>query len=193
MLKLTTDTSRLYFREQIKLLSIAERKGEPLAEVLSRAGWSYDDLVYENSMTKAWKGGRATTLEDFRDNFDALPVVSFFTGCGGMDLGLEAVGFEHRAAFEFNELFCKTLRHNRPQWKVFGPPTHSGDVSKFEEVANVLSDIIRTPFEGVFVGGPPCQPFSIAANQRFAKWGDNFKRTGFSHKKTEISCSTFCN
>ena len=39
------------------------------------------------------------------------------------------------------------------------------------------------PFEGVFHGGPPCQPFSIAANQRFSKSGENFKRVGFAHEK----------
>jgi DNA (cytosine-5)-methyltransferase 1 len=100
-----------------------------------------------------------------------------------MDLGLETAGYKHLAAFEFNELFCKTLRHNRPQWKVFGPPTHSGDVSKFEEISSALEPIIKTPFDGVFVGGPPCQPFSIAANQRFSKSGENFKRVGFLHKK----------
>ena len=98
-----------------------------------------------------------------------------------MDLGLEAAGYRHVAAFEISELFCKTLRHNRPKWKVFGPPTHTGDVSQFEEVTSTLGKIIRTPFEGLFVGGPPCQPFSIAANQRFSKWSDNFKRTGFLH------------
>lgn len=27
----------------------------------------------------------------------------------------------------------------------------------------------------------PCQPFSIAANQRFSKNGDNFKRNGFQN------------
>jgi DNA (cytosine-5)-methyltransferase 1 len=93
------------------------------------------------------------------------------------------VGFQNVAAFEFNELFCKTLRRNRPRWQVFGPPIHSGDVSRFEEIADTLSNLISKPFEGVFAGGPPCQPFSIAANQRFSKWGDNFKRTGFAHAK----------
>src|SRR5262249_55086667 len=92
-------------------------------------------------------------------------------------------GYSHVAAFEINELFCKTLRRNRPSWNVFGPPLHSGDVSKFEEISNTLSEMIGSPFDGVFVGGPPCQPFSIAANQRFAKWGTNFKRTGFLHEK----------
>lgn len=100
-----------------------------------------------------------------------------------MDLGFEAVGYEHLAAFEFNELCCKTLRRNRPEWNIFGPPLHSGDVSKFEEIVDALNPIIGNSFDGVFIGGPPCQPFSIASNQRFSKSDDNFKRVGFSHQK----------
>jgi len=66
---------------------------------------------------------------------------------------------------------------------VIGPPEYSGDVRNREEFFTILKLIvgISIPFEGIFTGGPPCQPFSIAANQRFAKDGDNFKRVGFAH------------
>ena len=101
-------------KEQIKLLEKAERTGEPLAEILESAGWSYDDLVYENSRTKSYKSKRPPALDEFRMDGEHAPMVSFFAGCGGMDLGLEAVGYRHVAAFEINELFCKTLRRNRP-------------------------------------------------------------------------------
>ncbi len=182
MLKRSPETGRASFREQVRLLEKAERSGEPLVDILEDAGWSYNDLTYENSRSKTWRGKRPLSLDDLRAAERHVPVVSFFTGCGGMDLGLEAVGYRHVAAFEINELFCKTLRHNHPRWKVFGPPTHSGDVSRFSDVTKALTGVIRTPFEGLFVGGPPCQPFSIAANQRFAKSGNNFKRIGFSHE-----------
>jgi DNA (cytosine-5)-methyltransferase 1 len=168
---------------QTKLLRQAEKTGDPVSAVLKQAGWTYDDLIYEKSGTKVWKGDAPLSLDGLHVPFTGIPSVSFFTGCGGMDLGLEAAGYHHVAAFEINELFCKTLRRNRPKWRVFGPPTHSGDVSKFEEVVGTLQSLISKPFEGLFVGGPPCQPFSIASNQRFAKWGDNFKRTGFAHAK----------
>jgi DNA (cytosine-5)-methyltransferase 1 len=184
MPRLPFETNGSALKEQLALLRKAERTGQPLAEVLASAGWDYDDLIYENSRIKTWKGRRPSTLDDLRwPHRKHAPFVSFFTGCGGMDQGLEAAGYRHLAAFEINELFCKTLRRNRPKWKVFGPPTHSGDVSKFDEISATLSGIIKKPFEGLFVGGPPCQPFSIAANQRFAKWGTNFKRVGFSHAK----------
>lgn len=171
------------FGEQCEIIAQSIRGGVDFSVLLEKRGLTYDDLTYANSKSLRWSGRRGPQLAEFSKRKAGVPVVSFFTGCGGMDLGFEAVGFEHVAAFEFNELFCKTLRRNRPHWQVFGPPIHSGDVSKFDEISSSLASIIQTPFEGVFVGGPPCQPFSIAANQRFAKWGDKFKRTGFSHEK----------
>ena len=168
---------------QVKLLKRSVNTGEPLSLILRNAGLTYDDLVYERSTNGRSSGGEPLSLEKLRLRENGIPVVSFFTGCGGMDLGLEAAGYSQTAAFEINELFCETLRLNRPRWKVFGPPTHSGDVSKFDEVSSILRKVIPGAFDGIFAGGPPCQPFSIAANQRFAKSGENFKRTGFAHKK----------
>lgn len=170
-------------QQQKRLINSALRRDEPLVSVLARAGWAYDDLIYSRSFEKSSNGERALSLDDFHRTTHGVPVVSFFTGCGGIDLGLEAVGFHHVAAFEINELFCKTLRKNRPTWKVFGPPLHTGDVSNLDDVSGILTPLIRAPFEGLFVGGPPCQPFSIASNQRFARATGGFKRTGFSHKE----------
>lgn len=171
------------FAQQVGLVSTAASSNSDIHEMLEKNGLSLEDLVYENSRTKSWKGGKPPKLETFAKRGAGIPVVSFFTGCGGMDLGLEALGFSHVAAFEHNEIFCKTLRKNRPSWQVFGPPFYNGDVSKFDEVASELSPLISVPFEGIFVGGPPCQPFSIAANQRFSRSGSNFKRVGFDHAK----------
>lgn len=180
---ITTDISRL--DEQMNLINRSEATSVHFKDILSEQCLTYDDLIYLRSKDLVWKGPQPLKIEEIaaeakqRHN---IPVVSFFTGCGGMDLGFEAAGFKHVAAFEHNELFCKTLRRNRPGWHVFGPPIHSGDVSKHEDIATALSPLVTVPFEGVFIGGPPCQPFSIASNQRFAKNGENFKRTGFEHE-----------
>ena len=168
---------------QRRLLQEAEKGADHLSALLDRNGATYDDLAYERSGERAWTGGPALTLHDLQREPADVPVVSFFTGCGGMDLGFEAAGFKHLCAFEFNELFCRTLRRNRPQWRVFGPPAHLGDVSRVDDVVEALAGVISNPFEGVFIGGPPCQPFSIASNQRFSKSGANFKRVGFDHKR----------
>ena len=168
------------FAEQEGLLRDAEAEASILS-VLAPKGLSIDDLVYQRSKAERWDGSVPKQLADFERIVEGVPIVSFFTGAGGMDLGFEAVGFKQKAAFEISEVFCNTLRANRPKWKVFGPPQEIGDVSNFAKVTDFLSPLVDTPFEGVFIGGPPCQPFSIAANQRFSKEGPNFKRVGFEH------------
>jgi DNA (cytosine-5)-methyltransferase 1 len=175
--------SALTYARQVSLVAKAIRQDDDLATVLQKENLDYDDLTYEQTGAPVWTAGRATALKDFEPAVRSAPIVSFFTGCGGMDLGFEALGFAHVAAFEHNEIFCRTLRKNRPDWRVFGPPYGSGDVSDIEEVSRALEPLINSPFEGVFIGGPPCQPFSIAANQRFSRAGDNFKRIGFAHEK----------
>jgi DNA (cytosine-5)-methyltransferase 1 len=173
------------YEKQLEMLKHCESSGDSLAAVLSRNGWTYDDLQYENSESIEGSPIDYFTLDDFRQKDKSIPVVSFFSGAGGLDLGFEAAGYAHAALVEKNELFCNTLKANRPSWTVFGPPEKEGDVSKLEQIEAELKPIIgngRRGYEGVFIGGPPCQPFSIAANQRFNKTGKNFKRVGFAHK-----------
>ena len=45
-------------------------------------------------------------------------VLSLFTGAGGLDLGLEAAGFEIAGCVELDVDAQKTLTKNRPDWKV---------------------------------------------------------------------------
>lgn len=172
-------------RKQKRLLEKCARDGTPLHEALSDIGWSYDDLQYEVAAKNHGKASPHYDLSHFSSAGNKIPVVSFFSGAGGLDLGLEAAGFSHEGLVEHTRLFCDTLRHNRPSWRVLGPPTSSGDVSAIDDVVAALEPRITAAkgFDGLFVGGPPCQPFSIAANQRFNKSGKNFKRVGFAHEK----------
>lgn len=169
-------------KQQIELVEHCIANNLDLSKEIKKLGWSYDDLQYTNYIKPHTAAQKYYSLDQFKKKPNTIPVVSFFAGAGGLDLGFEAAGFSHLALVEKIEIFCNTIRFNRPDWKVYGPPNYSGDVSKFEELEPVLrSDIGTSGFDGVFIGGPPCQPFSIAANQRFSKSGDNFKRVGFAH------------
>lgn len=98
---------------------------------------------------------------DLMPQLDAngLTSLSLFSGGGGLDLGFERAGFEHRVSFEILDICGATLRANRPAWKIFSGDVE-GDVrgAKFSTFSGV--DVVH--------GGPPCQPFSVAGKQEGA-------------------------
>jgi DNA (cytosine-5)-methyltransferase 1 len=74
-------------------------------------------------------------------------VLSLFSGGGGLDIGLEMAGFVTVTCVDNDPESCKTLRRNRPTWRIF-----EGDIKEFSP--DTAYDVV--------VGGPPCQGFSTA-------------------------------
>ena len=86
-------------------------------------------------------------------------LLSLFTGAGGMDLGLEAAGFEPVLCVEVDEDARATLRKNRPKWRLADP----GDIHALEPDEILRQAGIKPREIQLLVGGPPCQPFSKSA------------------------------
>lgn len=87
--------------------------------------------------------------------------LSFFSGAGGLDLGLEQEGVESLLYCENNRESRMTISMNRPKSALVG------DISKV--TADGVRNYARIP-EGrqidVMFGGPPCQAFSTAGARR---------------------------
>lgn len=175
---------KLSLSDQNKFLAESKQTAIPLAHILESNGYTYDALIYQNSNSKYSDGTTPFVPVNERPSVaNKIPCVSFFSGAGGLNIGFECAGFETLVDVEINEMFCDTLRMNGAR-NVIGPPFYKGDVSQYPEVISQLENLgIPHNFPGVFHGGPPCQSFSIAANQRYSKNGENFKRTGFQHEK----------
>ena len=86
-------------------------------------------------------------------------VLSLFTGAGGLDLGLEAAGFEPVLCVEVDEDSRATLKQNRPGWRLADP----GDIHLLEPDAILRQAGLKSGELRLLAGGPPCQPFSKSA------------------------------
>jgi DNA (cytosine-5)-methyltransferase 1 len=94
-------------------------------------------------------------------NEPRLKVISLFTGAGGLDIGFEKAGFEISVCVESDPACCETLATNMK-----GIPIICKDIRQVtsEEIFKAAG---LKPLEATLViGGPPCQPFSLAGNRQ---------------------------
>lgn len=82
-----------------------------------------------------------------------MNVVSFFAGCGGLDLGFEQAGFNVVWANELEPHCRATYIRNHPNTKLI-----ITDVSEI--------DPTTIPDCDGFIGGPPCQSWSVGGKQK---------------------------
>lgn len=88
-----------------------------------------------------------------------LTVLSTFTGAGGLDLGLEMAGFVTVACVELNAQARATIVENRPEWGLL----EDGDILDVAAKLTPRDLGLKKRQLCVLSGGPPCQPFSTAA------------------------------
>ena len=95
--------------------------------------------------------------------FGDLSIASYFCGAGGLDLGFEMASDEN---VMFHTKFCtdieksveQTILANRPDWGF-----QRADIRELN-TKDILATIGSRP--DIVIGGPPCQPFSVAGKQK---------------------------
>ncbi len=91
---------------------------------------------------------------------DAKPTfISTFSGLGGLDLGLEHAGFAPVGSIELDGVARSSIFTNRPAWRTLTPH----DIVAAAAILTPRMIGLRKHELAMLVGGPPCQPFSKAA------------------------------
>lgn len=112
-----------------------------------------------------------------------MDALSLFSGCGGLDLGVEQAGFNVRLAVEQDSDACDSLAANFPDlvvvqddiWDLLAPA---------DGVDRILEKGGFQDRPDLLVGGPPCKAFSKSGN--WLEW----KRKGLDPQATLLQAYT---
>jgi DNA (cytosine-5)-methyltransferase 1 len=90
-----------------------------------------------------------------------MNAISFFAGAGGLDLGIQASGFDIRLAVELERIYCETLIINNHH------NVREGNIMNYN-ADRVRQEAGLEPNEEIdlIIGGSPCQSFSTAGKRQ---------------------------
>ena len=86
-----------------------------------------------------------------------MAMISFFSGCGGFDLGFSSAGFSIELALDVDAVAVNSYNHNRDK-KV----CHAADLAKIttEDIVQLYEKNCGNGMPVGIIGGAPCQTFS---------------------------------
>jgi DNA (cytosine-5)-methyltransferase 1 len=101
-----------------------------------------------------------------------LESISLFSGGGGLDLGLEAAGFQTRFENDIDPYSCSTLEMGRIAALKRGLSFFSNSVVLAADIKTIEGDFVLESSRlkrgevSLLAGGPPCQAFSVFGNRK---------------------------
>jgi DNA (cytosine-5)-methyltransferase 1 len=91
-----------------------------------------------------------------------IPILSFFSGGGFLDMGFEKAGFEIVFSNEIDEDFAQFYKEGMSSWS-----GKKREISAISDIDEVSTGDVKALVKGRFgiIGGPPCQDFSIRGSK----------------------------
>lgn len=116
-------------------------------------------------------------------NEHKIPILSFYSGGGFMDMGFEKAGFEIIWTNEVDEVFIKLHAAGITSWRKARGNGIKAEIFNTKSITSISAKNIieeafpdEKPEDFGIIGGPPCQDFSINGNRKGFK-GERGKLT----------------
>ena len=106
-------------------------------------------------------------------NEEKIPILSFYSGGGFMDMGFEQAGFNVLWSNEYDKDFAALQIEGITSWRNSLNNFKNSEVLNTKSILDIqTNDILKEAFNfskpqdfGI-IGGPPCQDFSINGKRR---------------------------
>lgn len=158
MLKEMKDMGIISSNEDIKLLKkiIAGNYNR----FLSALSFYLSNQQLYGSLLDKLSNKKRKELQEKESKSSKPKIVDFFAGAGGLSCGFTQAGFKVCFANDFEDVCVRTYRYNHPEL-----PSNCVLKEDIRKIVSNIDDYVKEDID-VVVGGPPCQGFSSANQQR---------------------------
>jgi DNA (cytosine-5)-methyltransferase 1 len=96
---------------------------------------------------------------------DQFPIISLFSGAGGLDLSFKQAGyFKNILSVDCEPVFCRTLHQNKSKISPTGEILCETIISANQQISECIEGLGGAPFG--MIGGPPCESFSTMGKRK---------------------------
>ena len=154
-LEIIESNSEVEYKQLLKVLN------EPLySEFIKTVNFNLKHKKLIGDLLNNLDPSKRKIIQEKSKNKTAPKTIDFFCGAGGLSLGFSQEGFQVDLANDYEDVCIETFKYNHPE-----VPDDRVILGDIRNIVDHIEDYVNKDID-VVIGGPPCQGFSSANQQR---------------------------